>query len=213
MFGSGRLCCLKINERNNFVKILINRVISAVVAFAVTLSCILVFDMPQKAAAEGTHSHKACAGTAHDGCTHGNIEFEPYPDIENNGGIILRGKSYYLTKDIVLSENSRIFVEKGVSNLCLNGHSITKANGQIIDINQIDGQSAELNICDCVGTGKIENTSETSGYACITVIDDSSFNLYSGGIDGGAQGGGIEVCNSASWIGAGGTANIYGGSV
>lgn len=210
MYGSGRLCRLKNNEGNDFVKTIIKRAVSAITAIALTLSCILVFDVPQKAAAEGTHSHKACAGTAHDGCTHGNIEFEPYPDIENNGGIILRGKSYYLTKDIVLSENSRIFVEKGVSNLCLNGHSITKANGQIIDINQIDGQSAELNICDCVGTGKIVNTSDVSGYACINVIDDSRFNLYGGCIDGGAQGGGIDVHN---YSGATGAANIYGGLV
>ena len=119
----------------------------------------------------------------------------------------MRGKSYYLTKDIVLGENSRIFVEKGVSNLCLNGHSITKANGQIIDINQIDGQSAELNICDCVGTGKIINTSPVSGYACIAVIDDSRFNLYGGCIDGGKlTGGAVCVWNN-------GTLNASGGEI
>lgn len=119
----------------------------------------------------------------------------------------MRGKSYYLTKDIVLGENSRIFVEKGVSNLCLNGHSITKANGQIIDINQIDGQSAELNICDCAGTGKIINTSPVSGYACIAVIDDSRFNLYGGCIDGGKlAGGAVCVWNN-------GTLNASGGEI
>lgn len=107
----------------------------------------------------------------------------------------------------MLGENSRIFVEKGVSNLCLNGHSITKANGQIIDINQIDGQSAELNICDCAGTGKIINTSPVSGYACIAVIDDSRFNLYGGCIDGGKlAGGAVCVWNN-------GTLNASGGEI
>ena len=193
---------------------IIKSVVSAVTALAVTLSVTVMFDVPEKilAAAEVTHLHKVCVGTAHDGCAHENIEFKPYPN-DSDKAIVFRGDSYYLTEDIVLSGNSRFFVEKGVANLCLNGHSIKKDNGQIIDINNIDGQRAELNICDCAGTGKIENTSDVSGYACITVIDDSSFNLYGGCIDGGVQGGGIEVCNSASWIGSGGTANIYGGSV
>ena len=192
---------------------LIKKVVSAVTALAVTLSVAVMFDVPEKisAAAEESHSHKVCVGTAHDGCAHENIEFEPFPDLEDNTRQpILRGKNYYLTKDIVLEGDGRIFVEKGVTNICLNGHSITKANGQIIDINQIDGQPAVLNICDCVGTGKITNTSDVSGYACITVIDDSRFNLYGGCIDGGVQGGGIDVHN---YGGATGAANIYGGSV
>lgn len=185
----------------------------AVTALAVTLSVAVIFDIPEKisAAAEGTHSHKVCTGSNHTGCTHGNIEFEPFPDIENNGGIILRGKSYYLTKNIVLGENSRIFVEKGVTNLCLNGYSITKANGQIIDINQIDGQSAELNICDCTGNGMIKNTSADDAWDCISVIDDSVLNLYSGTIDGGANGCGISVHRTNGTKGS--AANIYGGKV
>lgn len=54
-----------------------------------------------------------------------------------------------MTKDIELTENQRIFVEKGTTNICLNGYSIKKEGDQIIDINNIGGEYAELNICDC----------------------------------------------------------------
>lgn len=182
-------------------------------ALAVMLTAV-VFDVPEKmsAAAEESHSHKVCVGTAHDGCTHENIEFKPYPN-DSDKAIVFRGDSFYLTEDIVLSGNSRFFVEKGVANLCLNGHSIKKDNGQIIDINNIDGQQAELNICDCQGTGTIKNTSDVSGYACVTVIDGTKFNLYSGNVDGGDNGCGIEICNSQSWTQNGGIVKIYGGKI
>ncbi len=190
---------------------LFKKITSLVIALVMIITPAVLFYVPNMtAAAEGVHSHKVCGGLAHEGCTHGDIEFEPYP---SDGGAILRGKNYYLTKDIVLGENQRIFVEKGVTNICLNGHSIKKEYGQIIDINNIDGQTAELNICDCTGKGRIENISETSGYACINVIDDSTLNIYGGTIDGGAQGSGIDVESSTGTITRGGSVNIYGGVI
>lgn len=190
---------------------IIKKITSLVIAFVMIITPALLFNTHEKiSAAEGTHSHKACGGTAHEGCTHGDIEFEPYP---GDRGVILRGKNYYLTKDIVLGETDRIFVEKGVSNICLNGHSIKKDNGFIIDINNIENQTAELNICDCTGNGRIENISGESGYACISVIDDSTLNLYGGTIDGGTEGVGIDASNSEGWTGDGGSINIYGGAV
>lgn len=192
------------------MKKVFGRVSAVVIAFAVVLTAV-VFDVPRKiiAAAEGTHSHKACGGLTHNGCTHEDIEFEPFPDDTTE---ILRGKSYYLTKDIELSRDGRIFVEKGVTNLCLNGHSIKKDGGQLIDINRINNQYAELNICDCKGTGKIVNTSDDWEYACISVIDECTFNLYGGTVDGGLGGYGIEIENNNE-NGKGGTANVYGGTV
>lgn len=44
----GRLCRLKNNEWNDFVKAIVKRGISAITTIALTLSCILVFDMPPK---------------------------------------------------------------------------------------------------------------------------------------------------------------------
>lgn len=186
------------------------RLFAVGMALAVMVTAVM-FDVPRKiiAAAEGTHLHKACGGLTHNGCTHEHIEFEPFPDDTTE---ILRGKSYYLTKDIELSGDGRIFVEKGVTNLCLNGHSIKKDGGQLIDINNIGGQTAELNICDCKGTGKIVNTSDDWEYACISVIDECTFNLYGGTVDGGLGGYGIEIENNNE-NGKGGTANIYGGTV
>lgn len=195
---------------------LIKKVVSAVTALAVTLSVAVMFDVPEKisAAAEESHSHKVCVGTAHDGCTHENIEFEPFPD---DATTILRGKNYYLTKNIELSGLQRIFVEKGVTNLCLNGYSIMsvkETDGEVIDINQIDYQTAELNICDCKGGGKIGSTSENAQYSCISVIDESTLNIYSGTVDAGAADG-IHINNFEDDKGdnKGGTVNIYGGTI
>lgn len=195
----------------NCMKKIIKKITSLVIALVIIITSAVAFNIPKMvASAEVTHIHKACIGLTHEGCTHEDIEFEPYP---GDTGMILRGKNYYLTKDIVLGENDRIFVEKGISTLCLNGHSITKDNGQIIDINNIDGQTAELNICDCTGNGRIENISDTNGYACINVIDDSTLNIYGGTIDGGAVGSGIHAEISEGWTGNGGAVNIYGGAI
>lgn len=189
----------------------IKKITSLVIAFVIIFTSAVAFNIPKMvASAGGTHVHKACIGLTHEGCTHEDIEFEPYP---GDTGMIIRGKNYYLTKDIVLGENDRIFVEKGVSTLCLNGHSITKDNGQIIDINNIDGQKAELNICDCTGTGTIKNISLSNSYACINVIDDSTLNMYSGTIDGGIGSGIHAEVSEGDWTGSGGSVNIYGGRI
>lgn len=92
-----------------------NKIIKRVAAIVIALA--VVFDVPRKiiAAAEETHSHKACGELTHNDCTHEDIEFEPFPDDTTE---ILRDKSYYLTKDIVLSGNDRLFVEKGGTSGC-----------------------------------------------------------------------------------------------
>ncbi len=185
-----------------------------VLAAAVTL---IALDAPKSinAASEtvsGGHSHSVCGNLEHEGCTHENIEFEPFPE----NAELIQEKSYYLTKDIVLDEQKRIFIQKGTTNICLNGYSIKKEGGQIIDINSIQGQGAVLNICDCDSrkvSGKILNTSDDSEYACISVIDQSEFNLYGGIVDGGANGMGIEVEKISDGVSQGGSANIYGGTV
>jgi len=179
----------------------------------------MLFELPENAAAMGetrdSHVHKVCSDLIHDNCTHEDITFEPFP---GDNAHIFRSKNYYLTEDIVLGENDRIYIEGGVTNICLNGHFIKKAGGQIIDINEINGNSAALNICDCQGGGKIENTStddtDAASYAAISVIDNSELNVYSGTIDGGAKGIGITVNYSSSAEDEKeGTANIYGGTV
>ncbi|MDE6580693.1 MAG: hypothetical protein K2K41_09190, partial [Ruminiclostridium sp.] len=199
------------------MKMFLKRIVGAVSALTAAVT-LIALNAPKSinAASEtisGGHSHVMCGNLVHDNCTHENIEFEPFP--ENNE--ILRGKSYYLTKDIVLDKQTRIFIEQGTTNICLNGYSIKKEGGQIIDINSIQGQGAVLNICDCDSrtgvSGKIINTSDDSEYACISVIDQSEFNLYGGIVDGGANGIGIEVEKISDGVSQGGSANIYGGTV
>ncbi len=194
------------------------RIAAITAAAAVTLTVYFAFDMPKRltAAAEEKHTHKACGDLAHDGCTHGDIEFEPliYPIDEQNPQWIIRGKNLYLTSDIVLPDNGRFFIQKGVTNLCLNGYSIKKNSGEIIDINNIDQTAAELNVCDCTGGGSIECTSVTENkdyYSLISVIDDSVLNIYGGTINGGEYCPGISIHETG--MGESGPVNIYGGSV
>lgn len=78
----------------------IKKITSLVIAFVIIFTSAVAFNIPKMvASAGGTHVHKACIGLTHEGCTHEGIEFEPYP---GDTGMIIRGKNYYLTKDIVL---------------------------------------------------------------------------------------------------------------
>ena len=197
------------------MKKFLKKVFAAVLVLPLLLS-VAAIDVPWKTMAvadsntDTVHKHKVCEGVEHDGCAHQEVEFTPFPTINAGDSLVLRGQNYYLTEDVVLSGTGRIFVDKGVTNICLNGFSIKKENGEIIDINEIDGQTAELNICDCTGNGRIENTTENGDYACISVIDDVVLNIYSGTVDG-VNSGGITIDNTNS--GRGGSVNIYGGAV
>ncbi len=196
------------------------KIISVLTAFCLML---IMFELPEKAIAAaggsgGAHVHKACNGLAHDGCNHEDITYEPFPDYET--AHIFRGKSYYLTDDVVIDTSTdqgrRFFVEEGVTNICLNGFSIKKAGGEIIDIDYVRSRSATLNICDCRGGGKIENTlnddSDDAFYAAVSVINDCELNVYGGTIDGGEKGVGVRLAKNSTDL-AGGTANIYGGAI
>lgn len=196
------------------------RIAAAFTAAALTICLMPEISKPTAAAAEEKHTHKVCGGLTHDGCTHEDIEFEPFAFTfdENTPQCIIRGKSVYLTGDIELNDNNRIFVEKGVTNLCLNGHSIKKGGSFgdcIIDINTIDGVPAELNICDCKGGGSIINTSTAEReeyYGLISVLDDSVLNLYGGTIDAGLYCTAVTVNDTGSPLKSG-PVNIYGGKI
>ncbi len=191
--------------------------ITAIVTAAVTLTVCMVFDVPERiaAAAEETHSHKLCGGTEHDGCTHGDIEFQPltYTFTDDKPQWIIRGQNVYLTSDIEMPDDGRLFVEKGVTNLCLNGYSIKKNGDEIIDMNNIGGEYAELNICDCKGGGGIVNTSVSGeeDLSCIAAIDNVTLNVYGGTIDGGKSAAAIDSHKTTGQ--KGGDVNIYGGEI
>ncbi|MBR6789476.1 MAG: hypothetical protein IKM31_01260 [Oscillospiraceae bacterium] len=88
--------------------------------------------------------------TAHDGHT----GWQPFA----NDGSVLRGNHYlYLTGDTELEKTLEIaYKEAGTTiNLCLNGHTLSLAEGKTGSVINVD--EATLNICDCseAGTGTI----------------------------------------------------------
>lgn len=205
------------------MKAFYKRIVATATAAAVILTSTLVLGAPKgvSAATGGEkHTHKICCETAHGDCAHENVEFEPFSfefDSEDSQ-YILRGQNLYLTENIEMPEKSRLFVEKGVTNICLNGFSITKNGDEIIDINIIDGEDAVLNICDCRGGGSIKAIpgSKEEYFECIRVIDGSVLNIYGGTISGGSDTCGIYIHSSSKnpvQAAKGGTVNIYGGKV
>lgn len=182
-----------------------------------------------ESAAEETHVHKECIGSDHEGCTHGDTVYKPFPYelfTEDNHQVIIR-ENCYLTKDLVLDEVwGRIFVDSGsrdslTVNLCLNGYSIIKNDSTIIEVfgflkdgSTTESKTAILNICDCQGGGCIKNTSENAEYSCVDVNWDSMLNLYSGTIE--SRSGNAIMIEGDQNNGRNdkyGSANIYGGTV
>ena len=111
--------------------------------------------------------------------------------------------NYFLTADVTLSDSWS--VPHGITNLCLNGYTIRKADGTgsfygLICISE----GNNLNICDCS-----EHMSGTidGGTAYETLYafgSDSTLSLYGGRVTGGNAG--VEMEN-------GSTFRMYGGSV
>lgn len=156
---------------------IIKRVVSAVTAVAVVLTAVFVFDVPEKmaaaAAAEGTHSHKACDGLAHGDCNHEDIVYEEFPTSSKYLSIE-SDKNYYLTKDLTQSDISFIYDLKNINlNLCLNGHKITSEGNLMLK----SCEGCVLNICDCSGGGCMENLRTSSA---VQSINGGQTNIYGG---------------------------------
>ena len=117
--------------------------------------------------ASTSHSHPVCGSSCV--CTsdtHVNANWEPW-----DGTTKLYGGYYYLTQDVVL--NSTMILDYDyVTNLCLNGHSITSEK-MVFDIYSY----RTLLITDCVGTGKVETTG-----AWGTIGNNKSLTVWGGNI-------------------------------
>ena len=149
------------------------------------------------------HKHTLCGI---DGCTdanhnHTEVTFEPLPD--NYTGGVLSGGSYYLTKDIALTDWIDI---RGAVKLCLNGYKITQtAKQKVIYIS-----TGSLDLCDCAGGGQITGgENNISGGSGISTGGGTTLNMYGGTVCGNTTtsergGGGVN---------AGGTFHMYGGKI
>ena len=149
---------------------MLKKVISFFTALSLTL---MLFGALNISALRGGHAHKACANLNHTGCSHSEIEYEPFPSGDDSLNIITSNKNFYLTEnlndDTLLYD---IFIEGATVNLCLNGHNI------ITQKKQITAKNGTLNICDCGSGGYIKNTLYTEG----VVGTDSwgTLNIYGG---------------------------------
>ena len=113
--------------------------------------------------------------------------------------------NYYLTDNVTLTENEAWKPADGVV-LCLNGYSITGADGQdVITVN--NGVTFTLTDCHTGNeVGQITHKTDASG--CGVYVQYGTFNMYGGNITGNTVGGSGGVCATNS-----STFNMYGGSI
>ena len=113
--------------------------------------------------------------------------------------------NYYLTDNVTLTENEAWKPADGVV-LCLNGYSITGADGQdVITVN--NGVTFTLTDCHTGNeVGQITHKTDASG--CGVYVQYGTFNMYGGSITGNTVGGSGGVCATNS-----STFNMYGGSI
>ena len=115
--------------------------------------------------AEGEHRHPVCGETCTDGDEHEAVTWTPISELTND----MAAGNYYLTEDIILTDkdgNNGNWVLKNDINLCLNGHTITLKDNQIMIWEK-------LSLCNC--------STETKTVSCangITIAYDGEFQLY-----------------------------------
>ena len=146
---------------------------------------------------------------------------------DSSKGYVLTAGSYYLENDLTLS-GAAILIDGDVK-LCLNGHTIDRANGNAaLDyvIRVLGKNRAHLTLTDCVGSGKL-----TGGkYGGVDIFNSCTLDMFGGTITGNEFNGGVDVGqfgefnmyggkitgNSAGFGGGvynGGTVNMYGGEI
>ncbi|MCM1179740.1 MAG: leucine-rich repeat protein [Clostridium sp.] len=139
-----------------------------------------------------SHTHKVCAGS---GCTDGSHSDIQWTAWSTEDSLPDRAGNWYLTADIQLTDEWR--PADGTS-LCLNGHTVTAAEGSKRVICISGGTT--FNLCDCAETpGKL-----TKGYG--GVENEGTFNMYGSEISGNSVGSGGGVSNR-------GILNLYGGRI
>ena len=117
----------------------------------------------------------------------------------------LTGKGY-LTDNITLTSTWE--PESGVV-LCLNGYSITGADGQdVITVNN----GVTFTLCDCKGSGSTGKVTHSDGNGSGVRVKSGTFNMYGGKITGNtAEYGGVRLESTNK--GKGSVFNMYGGSI
>jgi hypothetical protein len=143
-------------------------------------------------------SYKKVYFTPH---THDDITFTAWT---STNSLPTDGGNYYLTNDVVLDNTWD--APNGAINLCLDGHSITAAEGKEIQLMDVEN-GATLNLYD-----KEDNSGSISGAVSVNgaiLVNSGTFNMYGGTIKDNMttdHGAGVRVQY-------GGTFSLYGGSI
>ena len=122
---------------------------------------------------------------------------------DSSKGYVLTTGSYYLENDLTLS-GAAILIDGDVK-LCLNGHTIDRANGNAARdyvIRVLGKNKAHLTLTDCMGGGKL--TGGKNGG--VDVFGGCALDMFGGTITGNELNGGVDV-------GQFGTFNLYGGKI
>lgn len=173
------------------------------------------------------HSHLICEGTA---CTdpahasHSDVTFEkaitmadnvlcidgvkqtPNNNSSDNYEYTLSEGTYYLDGEITLDKG--IWIQGNVT-LCLNGHKITCDKFYVIQM--LANSRVTFTLCDCIGTGAITHTANSTSNAGGVILGgsganiDHSFIMYNGCITENKISG-VYLQNKASFT-------MYGGSI
>ena len=134
------------------------------------------------------------------GHIHDDVTFEAW---ESTTSLPSEAGNWYLTADVTISSSWN--VPSGTTNLCLNGHSITKSgSGSVIIVNS----GATLHLTDCDDTTIHYYTSNTSGVASLSNAS-TEYSFVGGYITGGvatdSRGGGLRILGTGNVVFSGGT--------
>ena len=176
---------------------------------------------------QGHSSHPICVGTT---CTdpahasHSDVTFEkaitmadnvlcidgvkqtPNSNSSDNYEYTLSEGTYYLDGEITLDKG--IWIQGNVT-LCLNGHKITCDKFYVIQM--LANSRVTFTLCDCIGTGAITHTANSTSNAGGVILGgsganiDHSFIMYNGCITENKISG-VYLQNKASFT-------MYGGSI
>ena len=175
------------------------------------------------------HEHCVCGGTFNH--THENVEWQAWDgksEIEYEQKWVQVGeytKQGRYVAYVYLTDNVSVnltVAPKHILYLCLNGYSFTCADPSqpAITLTGAKGEPAELDLCDCIGTGRLGGSNASGGSIRIGAYANAT--LYSGTLTGNnvsGDGGAVSVtggnCSFTMYGGAitGNTATGNGGGI
>lgn len=127
---------------------------------------------------------------------------------EGEAGIQLNAGNYYLTKDVIVTSDTRGIHPVGNVALCLNGHTISCESGAAVTAAiSFDNKDDCLTLTDCAGTGLV--TRPADDYSITIWISAGKLEQYGGTI----QATSADNQSNAIWNQNNGTFSQYGGTI